>query len=529
MARFGRMYAPFQAVFLWHLVYFLRFTVDRQAQALRGMVLLTFLGVLVWEGGIIQIGLNLLPPFINHERARFTRAHWRYLGLMSLLMLPVYLYWRGTNKLRFATDVPALPPDFYEVVSQAQLHGATGLSPLGHLLADHPWFWAFGLIPLALAAWALPWVLSFRHRWLATVGLAVTLTAAAAHQFLVVFAALALLLLTRIVDWRELFNRGAWRFHAALVSAAVFWILFGVVTDAWRDDAAESLMPAVDLIAYELLEFPNLLEMVARPWARAVPWLGLSILLMLAVSAARVVYRNNASLTERALLIVAVVMLLLVGAADAPRIETRYTFFLYPMLLVTGITVLVCGAERIGWRWLGAPLLGPAVVLGWFALTEDFQPRHLLRIDSAEINFRRGMTAGQQSHYYNRSNIRATAEWLSNHVSSPTDLVISGPGVTALDFYYPNVDFVYIDPSDDRLYAWSCKRGTVDRWSNLPLVYKAAALESQISAHPRAYIVVDARRADDLVTKLQQFRPRIVWANKYGFSVIVQIERAGST
>jgi hypothetical protein len=169
------------------------------------------------------------------------------------------------------------------------------------------------------------------------------------------------------------------------------------------------------------------------------------------------------------------------------------------------------------------------VVLGWFALTEDFQPGHLLRIDSAEINFRRDMTAGQKSHYYSRSNVRATAEWLRTHVSSPTDLVISGPGVTALDFYYQEVDFVYVDPSDDRLYAWSCKRGTVDRWSNLPLVYEVAALESQILAHPRTYIVVEAKRAHDFLAKLQQFGPRIVWANEYGFDVIVQIERAGST
>ena len=34
MARFGRMYGPFQAVFLWYLVFFLRYTADRNARAL---------------------------------------------------------------------------------------------------------------------------------------------------------------------------------------------------------------------------------------------------------------------------------------------------------------------------------------------------------------------------------------------------------------------------------------------------------------------------------------------------------------
>ncbi len=532
MARFGRMYAPFQAVFLWYLVYFLRFTVDRQAQALRGMVLLTVLGVLTWEGGVLQIALNLLPPFINHERGRLNRAHWRYLGLMVLLMLPIFLYWFnssriGTSDLRMASGVPALPADIDVITSALQSNDATGKSPPEYLLAGYPWLWALGLIPLTLAAWALPWILSFRQRWLAAVGLLVALAAAAAHLFLVVLSVLALMLIMRIFDWRELIARGALRFHAAVVGAAFMWILFGVLTDSWRDAESQSLSSAASHFIYQLFGFPNFFEMVAKPWARAVPWLGLSILSMLIVSAVRVITTDNAPLVERALLIVAVVMLLLVSATDAPRLETRYTFFLYPLLLVIGITVLLNGIERFSWRSLGAPLLGPAVVLGWFALTEDYQPRHLLHVDSPEINFRRDMPSAQRSHYYGRSNIRATAEWLTNNVNSSTDLVISGPGVTALNFYYPEVDFVYVDPSDQRFRAWSCARGTVERWSNLPLVYTMDVLQSQISAHPRTYIVVAAKQVEDFLANLQQFRPRTVWVNDYGSDVIVQIDRIG--
>ena len=53
IARFGRMYAPFQTVFLWYLVYFVRYTVDRQQKALWGMVILSIVGVLTWEGGVM--------------------------------------------------------------------------------------------------------------------------------------------------------------------------------------------------------------------------------------------------------------------------------------------------------------------------------------------------------------------------------------------------------------------------------------------------------------------------------------------
>ncbi|MGH2567923.1 MAG: hypothetical protein ACRDGA_06250, partial [Bacteroidota bacterium] len=102
------------------------------------------------------------------------------------------------------------------------------------------------------------------------------------------------------------------------------------------------------------------------------------------------------------------------------------------------------------------------------------------------------------------------------------------PGVTALDFYYPGIDFVYVDPSDQRLQAWSCQRGTVERWSNLPLVYKMATLESQIEAHPRSYIVISVREAEEFAARLGRFNPRIVRVADAGSPVILLIERADS-
>ena len=80
MARFARMYAPFQSIFLWYLVFFLRYTVDREKSALLPMVLLSVLGVLTWEGGIMLGVANLLPPLRNHERGRLRRADfWHHL------------------------------------------------------------------------------------------------------------------------------------------------------------------------------------------------------------------------------------------------------------------------------------------------------------------------------------------------------------------------------------------------------------------------------------------------------------------
>ena len=86
MARFARMYAPFQSIFLWYLVFFLRYTVDRERSALMPMVLLSILGVLTWEGGAMLGVANLLPPLLNHERGRLRRSDFKFIIAMLILL-----------------------------------------------------------------------------------------------------------------------------------------------------------------------------------------------------------------------------------------------------------------------------------------------------------------------------------------------------------------------------------------------------------------------------------------------------------
>jgi hypothetical protein len=163
-------------------------------------------------------------------------------------------------------------------------------------------------------------------------------------------------------------------------------------------------------------------------------------------------------------------------------------------------------------------------VLSWFVLLEDFRPNHLLQIDSREVNFRRNMSSGQSSHYTGRGDGRAVADWLTANANRSTDLVISGPGIATLDFYYPNLDFVFVDPSDQRLFAWSCQRGTVERWSNLPLVYSVAELRARIAASPRSFLVIDSRLFDSMRSDLDGLNPSVVWRNDYGGHAILLFE-----
>jgi hypothetical protein len=516
MGRFGRFYAPFQAIFLWYLVSFLRYTVDRQVRALWGMVLLSILGVLVWEGGVLLLAANLLPPLFQHDHGRLSRRQWIYLGAMMALLLGL----RWLVELDMRREAGSLPPDYDALIAGAR--PSNGVRPMIATIGAHPLWWFFGLLPLVLAGGAMRWIVALRHRWLAATGLLVALLAALAHQFLVAGAVLALLLLARMIGASELSHRRAWPYLAAIATAAAYWLLFGLATTAWRGTEPMPMPALIAALGYQVAGFPDVLDMVARPWARAVPVLTLGLLVLVAIAAGRAMLRPvTVTPAERIVLAVAICMLLLIGLAEAPRLETRYSFFLYPVALIVAITVMVRASERVARSPAGASLLAVVLVGGSFALSEDFQPRHLVNIDSAEVNFRTHVPSRLASHYYGRSDIRAAADWLAANANQPGDVVVSGPGIASLDFYYAGLKFVYIDPHDQRLSAWACQGGTVERWSNLPLVYRAEELESRLVASPRSFVVIDPRRVEEFLARFGHLDPHVAWTNEFGNHAVI--------
>jgi hypothetical protein len=76
IGRFGRMYAPFQALFAWYVVFFLEYVIDRKGRALAPLLILSVLGLAVWEGGVFLVLTNFLPPFIAHPDGRLSRRDW---------------------------------------------------------------------------------------------------------------------------------------------------------------------------------------------------------------------------------------------------------------------------------------------------------------------------------------------------------------------------------------------------------------------------------------------------------------------
>jgi len=483
MARFARMYAPFQAVFTWYVVFYLRYTIDGNKAALSWLVALSVLGVLTWEGGVLLGVANLLAVVLTHDHGRLRAADWRRFAGLVLLLALLFLV---TRDLRGFAGAPAAYAGDAGNPSGHLPVAAGGLAPLW----QHPAWALASLLPLGLVVGALPWIWSYRRQWMIAAGLCVVLAAAAVHLFSVSGGVLALMLLAKLIDWHDLTAGQARRFAPALIGLLIFWLAFDhwtggpMIYAAVSGTAAKGPPPVI----HDLFGFPDIYDEIIRPWGHTVPILALGLAAALAFWCWKTITtRSPVPDSIAALLSLIALMALAVGATATERIETRYTFFLYPLFIVLSVAALLKLVQSVS-AFRRAPIVfAAAVPLLAFSATEDFQPRHIAHVDSADINFRVGMSAVRAAHYYPRDDMRGVGQWLAIHVR-PGDVVITG--IPSLEQYYGGFDYFFLGEEDLRYEAYVCQDGKTERWTNHPVLYGERALKPIVASGRRVYASV---------------------------------------
>jgi len=317
IGRFGRMYAPFQALFVWYVFFFLRYVIDRERRALVPMLVLSGLGFAVWEGGIFLVLTNFLPPLVAHPDGRLSRRDWLYLAGCSLLLIPAYIL--TLADLRMSGEEPALPPNYVEPPDGASLSRLdAAVMPLKTLSAHLGWA-IVALLPVSCALYAalqqMRGLMRAPAKPLATLSLLAVLVCAATHQFQLAVGIVIICLLLGVLDLRRLISRELRPLHIALLAFVVFWITFGIATSDWH---APGLSPLhkIFLLGYEFVRFPDTVRQVAMPWARTVPLLSLGLFVLVGAACLHACVRfGDTSPQERVLL--ALFVILLLGAAAA--------------------------------------------------------------------------------------------------------------------------------------------------------------------------------------------------------------------
>ncbi len=309
------------------------------------------------------------------------------------------------------------------------------------------------------------------------------------------------------------------RYVGALLVALAFWSAFGLATHAWIASDDVGFAHKAMLLSYELVRFPNFIQEVVRPWGGAVPLLSLGLALTITIAAIRVIVRpNDASPTERALLVIILVMIAAASASGPPRHETRYIFFLYPLMLLIATLTTFRAFEALRMPRTAVTAAAVTAVAALFAATEDFSISRLAHIDSANVNFRVGATRRETAHLLPRADVRAAADWLALHPQRGAVVINAFPSV---DFYYPSFDFTYIDSRTARFEAYACRRGTRERWGNLPLLYEASAIELRLASGTPVRVVASAHDSAGMLRQFDKWNPQVAWRSLDGGVMIL--------
>jgi hypothetical protein len=452
-ARLGRMYAPFQAIFLWYVYFQIQQLVIGRRSAGWWCLALSAVAIPTYEGAVFILALNFMPliwPGRGWTRAQLAVAFGILFSALAYLAPKVGSNLTADNVLavvaRTLSRMPVERPPLPAFTAPILL---TGLTVLGYVL----WRFRRGirLDPGSACYWGLVALcVSFGF-----IGFGATLLICG------LLLRLPLPLKDAAASWRQI-----------LTSMAVLAAIWAVVVFSSFWLSGTGLTASASKALRYTLDYPDVYSKIVRPWLAAIPatTMLLAALVLLGAKSQLAPERQlvtGAGDVVRYLSATLILLCLLVGLLWQPYKITRYTFFLYPLVLLLASLGIIDLARRLGSTQRTRLALIAASITALFVVTEDFGLRHLAKINDTEFRYRTAYTRRLADHYYSRRDFRGAAYHVNQRLH-PKDKIVAFD--LPLPHYLDRTSGIFIrDGTPIHSLVSSCG-GTRDRWSNAPLI-----------------------------------------------------------
>lgn len=486
-SRFGRMYIGFQLATLAMLT-----ALHDTIGGVRGfrtylVPIFGFAMVTTHALSILMVPLFLLPLLVPGVRERFgTRARAVSYSVACGVVAAFAWFWQEAG-FREAGVTNRLPEGFSP-------SGGNELIPLffpfWHVSAEPFVNLAALLVLFALTGGVMLWLVRAGRVDGATVAGALMLVAALAHQLLLALLVGLVLVLRFRLPWTLRRHRAAAILFATSVLVAACWVVFaGWMTYSagsreWIASGGFTMFREAFLAAFL---WPTPWSSVISPWIEELPVLsvlfGTALLVQVVLKARRPVVelvRNPA--------FIALYVLGVMGCVAPPFEVTRYTFFIYPVALallvlsVKDLSALVSGSGMVRYR----TALGVSASLALFAISGDFNPRHLVHVASPEAVYRTGQFEKRETTWYPRDDFAAPARFINSFSNGDPVIVHEAPSIS---YYVDRPHAVYLDRRAHRFPNVSRERGTVDFWSGQRLLSTGEDVANYTRCAERVWIV----------------------------------------
>ncbi|MGE5863138.1 MAG: hypothetical protein ACM31H_05145, partial [Nitrososphaerales archaeon] len=370
-SRFARMYSLFQAVFIWYVYFLYKNVIDGDAKALKWIWLLSFLSIFIYEGSIFLVILNFVAFFWDSNRQTLNPSmvwrNWAKIFVPIVILIVGYEFL--TFDFRSFNGKLSLPPDVIKYFQRGDSEGMVRKPVLliSTLPSNLVWMLLF-LIPLSFNVFTAYRILKSKTSILVKTGLLSLLILSILNLLGLIVICFLIFFIIRwlrpkdiigitsqsaikneqqdtktwfLSNWKRSFS------NPFIITAAInflFWISFAVKTTEWHKffptQNIGGLSSVIKTIIKESINYPYFYETFVL-FRDTVPFLTVSVVLLFVFLIIWIIRNQNKNTAGiRFLLFLFLILILAVDILNLSHFDTRYFFFLYPLIIVLSVSSL---------------------------------------------------------------------------------------------------------------------------------------------------------------------------------------------
>ena len=508
-ARFARMYSPFQLLFLVYFYFLIRLIDDKESKVKYYLYILSAVSIFVYEGAIFLIALNYLPFVMGALRIR-------WLDIVCLLVLPaIYLKYMLTDFRSSSVD-NASEKEFVAqdvLVSQSQenidslvLNGARPQdsinlpiqipSFLGDLLSSNLVYMVLLCVLIFAGIYLfIKLVKSTDNSFIIYALCGLSFLAALLHAIFLWCCLLAILIL--LYPSVYIGVRSSAKAIIKNTGLIVFQLVTFLILCVWVGLYISNFEGLSEFSNY-FLKYPDFYYKVARLWYGAMPVESITIVFVVfAVCFLSLLQSNKIGRNICLLSALVIILFLLVSILETTYAQLKYSFFIYPLILILFSASLYSLATKLVSSTEIQAIIIIFFVSGSLLAFEDFNLKHITSVQSLETNFRNNYEKPKYMQYYPRKDYRTPAEYI-NENRKKGDTVIS-IYVPVVAHYLSQLDYMFWDHNDDEFVVLSSCGGEKEFWTDAKLISDKQLLYEYLEEAQNVWIInySDKRRAKD--------------------------------
>ncbi|MCB9258730.1 MAG: glycosyltransferase family 39 protein [Ignavibacteriales bacterium] len=466
-ARFARMYTMFQAVFMWYIYLALIDYENKNFKNYKWLLFLSGLSIFIYEGSLFLAVFNFIPFLLVRK------VQLKYLISSTLLFIVSFILNRFNFRELGAGTI--FPPEFIEHISYLPR-----ILPIKIPAVLFPYsFNAVLSIIIAVIIIAVTFSLTLKllsnlenksiYTYLALLFLSIS---AIANQF-----GLFILSFFLFVFW-DFFDKSLINFRSLtllgliLLINFVYWYGFGIFTSDWYvlfdDFSSYDFWGISKRIFVAFFNYPdNYLTLLN--YFNSLPILTLFSSFTLLGLFLFILFPSKNQNGLKFLCGTVIFLGLIFSIPELLYQETRYTFFMVPLVIVlVNLTVYKLLQIKLKNQLLVLTLFA-FIIISVFALSRDFSLYHLLNIDKEDVNYRMIYANNYKKHLYRRWDVKTPTDYIKNNMQLDDVIMINE---NSQEYYLPKVDYFNFDFRHRAFVALSASAGKKEKWSDAKLIYK---------------------------------------------------------